>query len=76
VTILHRLCFDYALGYLYTLCMGKLVHGRTTLYNINYHLVWSVKYRREVLTGKIEARLKELLQWIAAEKGFNITVWR
>jgi len=27
-----------------------------------YHVVWCPKYRRKVLTGKIEARLKELIQ--------------
>lgn len=30
-------------------------------YNIAYHLIWCPKYRRSVLTDKIEERLKELL---------------
>lgn len=30
-------------------------------YNIGYHLIWCPKYRRRVLVGLIEKRLKELL---------------
>ncbi|WP_200894247.1 transposase, partial [Aneurinibacillus migulanus] len=26
-------------------------HARTCVYNVNYHIVWSVKYRRKVLTA-------------------------
>lgn len=50
----------------------QLHHGRTTLYNVNYHIVWSVKYRRAVLLGRVEKRLKTLLDEIAADKGFKI----
>jgi putative transposase len=50
----------------------ELVHARTVVYNVNYHIVWSVKYRRTVLTGRIEKRLKSLLPAIAAEKGFTL----
>ena len=32
------------------------------VYSCKYHVVWCPKYRRKVLTGKIEARLKELVQ--------------
>ncbi|MCP4747416.1 MAG: IS200/IS605 family transposase, partial [Desulfobacteraceae bacterium] len=39
---------------------------------MNYHFVWCVKYRRKVLTGAIEKRLKSLLKKIAADKGFVI----
>lgn len=52
--------------------MSTLIHARTVVYNVNYHIVWSVKYRREVLTGKVEDRLKELLIEIANDKGFTI----
>ena len=50
----------------------QLHHGRTTVYNVNYHIVWSVKYRRAVLLGRVEKRLKTLLNEIAADKGFKI----
>lgn len=52
--------------------MGKLTHARTVVYNVNYHMVWSVKYRRDILTGKLVSRLKKLLLEIAGEKGFEI----
>jgi putative transposase len=34
--------------------------------NLNYHLVWCLKYRRSVLTDAVVARLKELLTEKAA----------
>ena len=50
----------------------NIIKARTCVYNINYHMVWSVKYRRKVLNEKIEARLKEILLETAEEKGFVI----
>jgi putative transposase len=50
----------------------NIKHARTCVYNVNYHIVWSVKYRRSVLTAEIEAYLKELVQDIAQEKGFEV----
>ena len=52
--------------------MGELIHGRTCVFNINYHIVWSTKYRRKVLTPLIERRLKEILIDIGKAKGFQI----
>lgn len=34
-----------------------------------FHVVWCPKYRRRVLGGRIEARLKELIREVAADKG-------
>ena len=34
--------------------------SKTTVYNLGYHIIFCPKYRREVLTGKIEQRLKQL----------------
>ena len=48
------------------------VSGKTCVYNVGYHIVWSTKYRREVIQGKIETRLKELFQDIASEYNFEI----
>ena len=42
------------------ICMSKYIHGRTCVYNINYHIVWCVKYRRKVLTPQISDKLYEL----------------
>ena len=52
--------------------MENLKHGRTCVFNINYHIVWSTKYRRKVLTDDIEKRLKEILVDIGKQKGFEI----
>ena len=50
----------------------NLIYARTCVYNINYHVVWSVKYRRKVLSAEIEEYLKVLVQQIAEEKGFIV----
>ena len=52
--------------------MGTLRRGRTCVFNINYHIVWSTKYRRKVLSDDIEKRLKEILADVGKEKGFDI----
>ena len=51
----------------------QLTHGRTCVYNINYHIIWGTKYRNKVLNDKIEDELKQLLYQIAKEKGFTIS---
>ena len=50
----------------------NLVHYRTSVCNINYHVVWSVKYRRKILSEDVELYLKDLVQQIAADKGFTV----
>ena len=50
----------------------KLIHYGTRVRNINYHMVWSVKYRRKILKPEIEEYLQELVQQIAADKGFTV----
>lgn len=47
-------------------------HARTCVYNINYHIVWCVKYRRKVLTPEISETLYKIIQSIAKDKGFNV----
>ena len=55
------------------MCMkDNLVHYRTSVCNINYHVVWSVKYRRKILSDDVELYLKDLVQQIAADKGFTV----
>ena len=55
------------------MCMKEnLIHYRTCVCNINYHMVWSVKYRRKILNSEIEEYLKELVQQIAEDKGFTV----
>lgn len=54
--------------------MKKTVYKRTrtSVYNINYHIIWCTKYRRKVLTPDIENRLLEILQNVANEKDFTL----
>lgn len=51
---------------------NKYIHGRTCVYNINYHIVWCVKYRRKVLSPQICNQLYEILSQIAKDKGFTL----
>ena len=55
------------------MCMNdEYVHARTCVYNVHYHIVWCVKYRRKVLTPEIEATLQEVLKQIGMENGFSV----
>lgn len=51
---------------------NNLATYRTCVCNINYHVVWSVKYRRKVLGANEEEFLKKLVQEIADDKGFTV----
>ena len=44
----------------------------TTVYKIGYHLIWCPKYRRKVLVGDVEARLRELIMEKAEEIGVSV----
>lgn len=46
--------------------------SNTCVYNIGYHIIWCPKYRRRVLTGNIEQRLKELLVEQSTKNGYSI----
>ena len=59
-------------GILYVGMKDNLIHARTCVYNVNYHIVWSTKYRRKVLNSNIETRLKEILIQVSKEKEFTI----
>ena len=50
----------------------RWTYSDTTVYNIGYHLVWCPKYRRKVLVGDVEKRLRELLYKKAEEIGVSI----
>jgi len=55
--------------------MSKQEHwisARGCVYNVNYHMVWSTKYRKKVLTGEIVDYLKQLHEQIATEKGIML----
>jgi len=42
--------------------MGYIQFGSHTAYDIEYHVVWTTKYRYKVLQGKVAERLRELIR--------------
>ena len=48
------------------------ISARGCVYNTNYHFVWSTKYRRKVLTGKVAEDLHRLHDNIAKKKGVTL----
>ena len=52
--------------------MNNYTHGRTCVYNLNYHIIWCTKYRRKVLSPEICERLYILLREIGEVKGFTV----
>lgn len=46
--------------------------NRNVVYSCKYHVVWCPKYRRKVLTGEIEARLKELIVETAKDTNADV----
>ena len=48
------------------------ISARGCVYNTHYNFVWSTKYRREILTGKIADDLKLLHEKIAIKKGVTL----
>ena len=48
------------------------ITAKGCVYNTHYHFVWSTKYRRNVLSGKIAEDLKLLHEKIAKEKGVTL----
>ena len=48
------------------------ISSETSAHYVGYHFVWCPKYRRKVLAGKIEMRLKELIRQKSKELGCKI----
>ena len=53
--------------------MTEVQYGRGYVYAIQYHVVWCVKYRHDVLEGSVDADLKDILTTIAADQGVHIS---
>ncbi|RRK10640.1 IS200/IS605 family transposase [Lactiplantibacillus garii] len=51
---------------------SRLTYGRTSVFNLNYHIIWGTKYRNRVLKGNVEIVLKRILLEIASKYGFSI----
>ena len=52
--------------------MSELKHYRTCVANVNYHLIFVVKYRKKVLDDVLSKELRDILNEIALDKGFVI----
>jgi putative transposase len=46
------------------------------VFSLNYHIVWCPKYRRKVLVGDVETRLKNVLLSVAAQYGGSSNPWK
>ena len=49
-----------------------MLSTRHSKYDINYHLVWTPKYRHPILTGEVATHLSDILHIIAEKKGVEI----
>ena len=52
--------------------MSEVHYGRGYVYSIQYHLVWCVKYRHDVLVDRIEMDTKSIIQDLADEHEIEI----
>ena len=52
--------------------MKDLIKYRTCVANVNYHIIFCVKYRHKVLDGAVADFLKKIILDIATEKDFTI----
>ncbi len=50
----------------------KLDKGCHSVYSLQFHLVLAVKYRKNVLVGKLAERLKEIVVEVAQHFGVEI----
>ncbi len=46
--------------------------NRNISYSCKYHIVWCPKYRKKVLVGEVENRLKEITKIICTEVGVEL----
>lgn len=52
--------------------MAEFRRGSHTVYDIQYHIVWTTKYRYKVIRGKIAERLRELIKQGCSARGITI----
>ena len=50
----------------------ELISNNHSVFNIHFHLILVVKYRRKVIDDKISERLKEIFSYI--QSGYNIAL--
>jgi putative transposase len=52
--------------------MDRYRRNAGAVFSLKYHLVWCPKYRRGVLTGAIETRLKKIIREVTSELGMAV----
>ncbi|MGH3842223.1 MAG: IS200/IS605 family transposase [Pseudonocardiaceae bacterium] len=48
--------------------MEEVRSNNNVVYRCTYHVVWCPKYRRPVLTGPVDDRLKQIIREVCAER--------
>jgi len=48
--------------------MDEVRSNNNVVYRCHYHVVWCPKYRRDVIGGKVDVRLKEIIREVCAER--------
>ena len=46
--------------------------NNNVVYRCDYHVVWCPKYRRPVIEGAVDARLKQIIRDVCAERECNL----
>lgn len=52
--------------------MDKFKSNNNIVFSSKYHVVWCPKYRRNVITGDVELRLKQIVSDVCGELGAEI----
>lgn len=52
--------------------MNKYKSNNNIVFSCKYHIIWCPKYRRKVLVGDVEIRLKEIIHQVAIELNVEI----
>ena len=52
--------------------MDKFKSNSNIVFSSKYHVVWCPKYRRSVITGDVELRLKQIVREVCGELGAEI----
>ena len=48
--------------------MEEVRSNNNVVYRCTYHVVWCPKYRRKVITGQVDERLKQIIRDVCAER--------
>ncbi len=50
----------------------EYIHEQHTVHLVIYHIIWCPKRRRKVLVGPVQARLKQIIEEVVNENGWQI----